>query len=91
MTSTLMSALVGLIESSIEIWDAGRDVAVDSNDEGGILISTPQQMITIDRAPPGMPFRWVVKTDGRTRTAASIPGVLRIVRQHLSTTYQRSG
>ncbi len=44
--------------------------------------------IGIRRAPPSMPVRWVVEVGGRTRTAASVVGVLRIVRQAVAADYQ---
>jgi len=40
------------------------------------------------RAPSELPFRWTVAVNGRQRTAASVNGVLRIVRQALAPGYQ---
>jgi hypothetical protein len=39
-------------------------------------------------APEGVPFRWVVKIGGRTRTALSVAGVLGIVRQVVDPNYR---
>ena len=88
MNRSLQDALVDLLEASIALWTVAPDVKVKIHGEHDVIVVTPQLTLTIARAPAGMPFRWVVKTDDRTRTAASIPGVLRIIRQHLSPTYE---
>jgi hypothetical protein len=53
-----------------------------------IQIATNDVALLIARAPAGMPFRWVVTKAERKRTAASVNGVLRIVRQALAPAYQ---
>jgi hypothetical protein len=55
--------------------------------DGAVLVSCEKHDIRIERAPPGVPFRWVVTIDGRRRTAISLIAVLRQVRTALDPGY----
>lgn len=83
-----MDALENLIGSSLTMWSRTHSVHRDGIDDHIIIRAEGDVVLTIDRAPKGMPFRWVVETRGRKRTAASVVGVLRIVRQNLAPRYQ---
>ena len=43
--------------------------------------------IRVERAPPGLPFRWMVAVNGRKRGAISLVAVLRQVRSALDPDY----
>lgn len=83
----MIPALAKLLELSFEAWKLEAKVVVDWNDDG-IGLQAGSNNLHITRAPPGMPFRWVVSINGRRRTVASVNGVLRIVRQTLSPGYE---
>jgi hypothetical protein len=46
--------------------------------------------IGVERAPPNLPFRWVVTINTRKRGAISLPAVLRQVREALDPDYARN-
>jgi hypothetical protein len=52
-----------------------------------ILLRTDAREIAVGPASPGVPFRWMVTVDGRTRGAISLVAVLRQVRQALDPGY----
>jgi hypothetical protein len=70
-----------LLQRSIIAW--GLIARVEADDGAVIRITGLGRVITISRAPAGLPFRWRVACDGRTRFAASVVGVLRLVRRTL--------
>ncbi len=84
MADQMMTALQQLLQTSLTQWqlDPAVEAAADA-----IKVSKETTTLTISRAPNGMPFRWVVDRNGRRRTAASVNGVLRIVRQTLAPGY----
>jgi len=88
MTDPLIHALSELLERSVGIWRIDGTVSFDSTMPGQIRISSDGAELLVSRAPVAMPFRWVVTANGRRRTAASITGVLRIVRQSLVADYE---
>jgi hypothetical protein len=83
-------SLAHLLAESINVWRCtdGMSVFVCGPDAIQLLADDGSILIGISRAPAGMPFRWVVETGNRKRTAASVTGVLRIVRQALAPDYQ---
>lgn len=85
MSDRMMASLKRLLDASLTAWQLDGQVTAD-NDE--ILVRNDSAELIIARAPDGMPFRWVVTVDGRRRTAASVNGVLRIVRQTLAPGYE---
>ncbi len=84
MADPMMTALDQLLQASLAQWQLAGDVHLEA---GGITVSHHDTNLSIGRAPCGMPFRWIVKVDGRRRTAASVNGVLHIVRQALAPGY----
>ena len=86
----MISALGRLLEASIETWHIDAEIVTDHRDDG-IGLRTGAMVLCITRAPAAMPFRWVVIINERRRTAASVNGVLRIVRQTLSPGYEPRG
>ena len=56
---------------------------VESAGDGTLMIAGNRKSIRIDRASPGLMFRWTVTVDGRQRPAISLVAVLRQVREAL--------
>jgi len=75
--------LLHLIRASLAIWRIGA--RVNAAADGGWLVSTSEgQAVRIGRAPPHIPFRWLVVTaEGRERPASSVAGLLRVLRSTL--------
>lgn len=73
------AAMHSLLRASLDWWKADGAVTVEAD---GALLLTRAAMpaIRIARAPAGVPFRWQVTYLGRTRSVASVAGVLRTVR-----------
>ncbi len=88
MSDVLLERLCGLIGLSVEMWAGTAQAAVRLDDSGTITLASDAHHVTVERAPEDMPFRWVVTCDGRKRTAASVTGVLRVVRQHITPGYE---
>lgn len=83
----MIPALTRLLDASIAAWKL--DAVMDVDKEAGVIeLRSANTVLRITPAPTGMPFRWVVMVDGRRRTAASVIGVLRMVRQTLSPGYE---
>ena len=86
MTAVVLHRTFRLLEESLRAWDiAGK---VERDETGGIIVTAKDERLLVTQAPERVPFRWVVKLGGRTRTAMSVTGVLGIVRQVIDPTYQ---
>ncbi len=81
----MITTLARLLQVSLAEWQLSGNTR---EADGGILLHCKGADIAIERAPQGMPFRWVLVIEGRKRTAASVGGVLRIVRQTLAPGYE---
>jgi hypothetical protein len=83
-------SLALLLEESLAAWQCPADLSVRADGTEVIRLNgdVSQILVNVRRAPPSMPFRWVVELGGRERTAASVVGVLRIVRQAVAADYQ---
>jgi len=86
----MLASLARLLEECLGQWQRRGAVEITA-DPVGIALSTQDAELSIARAPDGMPFRWVIVANGRRRVAASVNGVLRIVRQTLAPGYQPLG
>ena len=86
MNSAVLHRLHLLLDESLRAWRIAEAVARD--EAGGIVVTANDARLVVMSAPEGVPFRWVVKTGGRTRTAMSVTGVLGIVRQAVDPSYQ---
>ncbi len=91
MSDHATAALATLLETSLVQWHIAGRVPVESeapnHDQPVVRLTTADRALTVSRAPPAMPFRWLVEIDGRKRTAASVVGVLAITRQTVATGY----
>jgi hypothetical protein len=70
-----------LLAQSLLAWR--RDGIVRRADDGAILVCCGSADIRLERAPPDLPFRWMVTAGGRRRGAVSLVAVLRQVRAAL--------
>jgi hypothetical protein len=77
-----------LLVESLAAWRLNGDVARSGN--GAILLTCNGIDISVERAPPDLPFRWMVTIAGRRRGALSLPAVLRQVREALDPGYARN-
>jgi hypothetical protein len=70
-----------LLAQSLAAWTT--DGTIERPGAGIFVVHANQDQIRIERAPPGLPFRWMVSTAGRRRGAMSLVGVLRQTRAAL--------
>jgi hypothetical protein len=61
--------------------------SVHSTSDGAILVSCQEHNIRIEATASGLPFRWNVTVDNRSRPAISVVAVLRQVRAALDPGY----
>jgi len=89
-TTAVFERLAVLLKESLIAWQCRAHISVLQTEPHAIRVhvSDPEATINIERAPAEMPFRWIVETGGRKRAAASVVGVLRIVRQSVAPDYQ---
>ncbi|MEZ5855601.1 MAG: hypothetical protein R3D67_12985 [Hyphomicrobiaceae bacterium] len=71
-------AVLALVRTSLAVWSA--DARVRRTDDGLIEIETQRGAMHIARAPLAVPFRWLVRIEGRERAASSVAGLLRLLR-----------
>ena len=81
-------ALLALIETSLTLW--ARPGKVHRASSRAIVVQTTGHDAHIARAEPGVPFRWSVVVDGRSRVAGSVTGVLRALRMGLDEDFRPS-
>jgi hypothetical protein len=74
-----------LLAQSLVAWRVAGHVARAA--DGALLIGGSRKDIRIDRAPPHLPFRWMVTVEDRKRGAISLVAVLRQVREALDPGY----
>jgi hypothetical protein len=77
--------VIELLTQSLVAWRVAGSVAPAG--DGAIVIGGTSKDIRIERAPPDLPFRWMVTVDGRKRAAISLVAVLRQVREALDPGY----
>jgi hypothetical protein len=87
VTRGLDATLRELLVQSLVAWRlAGK---VEDGADGSVQVVCNGVVIRVERAPPAVPFRWMVIIDGRRRGAISIPAVLRQMRSALDPGYAR--
>jgi hypothetical protein len=77
-----------LLKQSLIAWRLAGNVERAS--DGAIEVTCSEIDIRIERAPPDLPFRWMVSLVGRRRGALSLPAVLRQVREALDPDHARN-
>jgi hypothetical protein len=77
-TAGLDESIAKLLARSLEAWRINGDVRRQA--DGALLVTASGRQLRISRAPPDLPFRWMVQDGERTRGATSVAGVLRHVR-----------
>lgn len=88
MSSVLVDALRDLLEASIDCWALEAGIGQSSVDEHIYIEADGPAPLKMYRSPCNLSFRWNVEISERKRTAASVKGVLRNVRQTLAPGYQ---
>lgn len=88
MRDDLLAALDALIAKSLAQWRCEPVSRGLRSSDGALTLRSDQHIITVERAAEGLPFRWIVHIDDHRRVAASVVGVLRIVRQTVTTSYR---
>ena len=81
MKASANGSMRDLLVVSLDWWKV--DCHVTAEPDGALLLTrsaAPGEPLRITRAPAGLPFRWQITMAGRTRSVASIAGVLRTVR-----------
>jgi hypothetical protein len=79
--SGLDEALWVLLEESLKQWRVCGSIRREA--DGALLIVSADKRMRIARTPAGLPIRWAVADEERTRGATSVTGVLRHVRAAL--------
>src|SRR5262249_8255342 len=74
-----------LLTQSLAAWRLSG--SVEQSDDGAINVAGDGVDIRVERAPPDLPFRWMVTSGRRKRGAISLPAVLRQVREALDPGY----
>ena len=75
--------VITLIRVSVATWDIAATIAAEPAG-GWRIVPDRQPPLRVGRAPPGIPFRWLVTTaNGREPPASSVAGLLRILRSTL--------
>ena len=74
-----------LLAQSVAAWRVAG--SVERAGDGALVIGGNRKHIRIERAPPHLPFRWMVTVNGRKRPAISLVAVLRQVREALDPGY----
>jgi hypothetical protein len=83
--SAIPEHLHELMAQSLVAWRLTGSVRGTS--DGAILVTCERHNIRIEPAPSGLPFRWIVIVDSRSRPAISLVAVLRMVRTALDPGY----
>jgi hypothetical protein len=77
-----------LLAQSLIAWRVAG--SIERAHDGALAIRGGCKDIRIERAPPHVPFRWMITVDGRRRGAISLVAVLRQVREALDPGYAAS-
>jgi len=77
-----------LLKQSLIAWRLTG--TVERRGDGAVYVVGNAMDIRIERAPPSLPFRWMVTAGRRRRGAISLPAVLRQVRETLDPDYARN-
>jgi hypothetical protein len=67
-----------LLVESLTAWGVAATIGRDG--DGNLVLHAGQLALSIRRAPSDLPFRWLVCSDGRSRGASGVVGLLRLVR-----------
>ena len=88
MSDALNDKACELLRQSLAAWRLTGSVA--RGGDGAILVACNGVHISVERAPPELPFRWMITVAGRKRGAISLPAVVRQVRAALDPGYARN-
>ena len=88
MKDKLQTITCELIAQSLLAWDLNGRVQRENDD--AITVACNATRISIEPAAAGLPFRWMVTSNGRKRGAISLAAVLRQIRTALDAGYAAS-
>ena len=80
--ATTNAHVLSLIRASLAVWQVPATIRAVADDVWLIAVDDGRA-IHLGRAPDGIPFRWMVKGNGRERPASSVAGLLRVLRSTL--------
>ncbi len=86
MSAKLTDAVHELLVQRLTAWHVAGDVRREA--DGALLVTAGEKRLRIARAPPDLPFRWMVAEAERTRGAASVSGLMRHVRAAVDPGYR---
>jgi hypothetical protein len=79
-------ALEQLMAESLAAWKVDGEVRRAA--DGALMVKAGDKRLRVARAPPDLPFRWMVSEGGRTRGLTGIAGLLRAVRAAVDPGYR---
>ncbi|MGB7184914.1 MAG: hypothetical protein WA888_13115 [Burkholderiaceae bacterium] len=85
MQQDLRLALDQLLRLSLNEWQS--NATLQQNPDGWLL-EHEHTVYTIQPAPSGLPFRWLIHDGTRRHTAASVTGLLSTIRARLDDTFE---
>ena len=86
MTQWVPESVFQLLQESLQAWAVAGTVTRAGN--GSLELNTAAGRLSIERAPVGLPFRWLIVSDARRRPASGIAGLLRGVRAAIDADYR---
>ncbi|HEU0062788.1 MAG TPA: hypothetical protein VFR19_23110 [Hyphomicrobiaceae bacterium] len=86
MSRAIPDYLAALLQESLPAW--GVAGVVSRSADGGLELRAASVHLQIARAPPGLPFRWLVGDGDRNRAVSGVPGLLRTVRASIDPSYR---
>ena len=81
----MMDHVQALLGASLAAWRVDGEVRRDAD---AVLVIVGDATVRVERAAPGLPFRYMVALGGRSRAATSVAGLLRTVRGAVDPAYQ---
>ena len=88
MSAAAQDLTCELLKQSLIAWRLAG--SVERASDGTIRLACNAVDIIVARAPPELPFRWIVTAGDRKRVALALPAVLRQVREALDPDYARN-
>jgi hypothetical protein len=82
---TMMDRVQALLAECLTAWRVSGEVRRDGD---AVLLAACGEVLRVEPAAPGLPFRYTLTRDGRARHATSVVGLLRTVRGVIDPGYQ---
>ena len=78
MSAAVPDCVVVLLQESLAAWRVRA--VIRRSPDGSLELCAADVLLTIARAPDGLPFRWLVGEPQRRRPVSGLPGLLRTLR-----------